>query len=126
MMTGNSISVTGAPAGMSAPSVSDARQLPAAGAGSTGNRRSSAGQDLPSPVQAVAAADLERALSRLGELMAARQRNLDFRVDEASGRTVITVLDADTEEVVRQIPADEVLAIARTVGAVGALLDARI
>ncbi len=125
-MVGNSISVTGAPAPMPAPSVSDARQLAAAQGGSTGNTRSAAGQDLPPPVHAADAADIDRALSRLRELMADQQRNLDFRVDEASGRTVITVLDATTEEVVRQIPAEEVLVIARTVGAAGALLDARI
>jgi flagellar protein FlaG len=39
------------------------------------------------------------------------ERDLNFRVDEESGRTVITVIDPETEEVVRQIPSEEVLNI---------------
>jgi flagellar protein FlaG len=58
--------------------------------------------------------------------MAERERSLSFRVDEASGRTVITVLDATTQEVVRQIPSEEVLALARALEVSGALLDIRI
>jgi flagellar protein FlaG len=58
--------------------------------------------------------------------MAERERSLIFRVDEASGRTVITVLDATTQEVVRQIPSEEVLVLARALEVSGALLDTRI
>lgn len=71
------------------------------------------------------AADVERALQRLTELMSETQRSLRFRVDEASGRTVITVLDAETNEIVRQIPSPEALAVARHLERLGALLDAR-
>jgi flagellar protein FlaG len=41
-------------------------------------------------------------------------RNLEFRVDENSGRTVITVKDSTTGEVIRQIPGDESLRLARS------------
>jgi flagellar protein FlaG len=51
---------------------------------------------------------------------------LSFRVDESSGRTVITVLDATTREIVRQIPSEEVLALARAIETSGALLDTRV
>ncbi len=37
------------------------------------------------------------------------RRELDFHVDEDSGRTIITVLNAETGEVVRQIPPEETL-----------------
>ena len=37
------------------------------------------------------------------------QRSLEFRIDDASGRTVITVRDSDSEEVIRQIPSDQLL-----------------
>lgn len=40
------------------------------------------------------------------------QRNLQFSVDEASGNTIIKVIDAETDEVVRQIPSQELLALA--------------
>lgn len=52
-------------------------------------------------------------------------RNLEFRVDEATGHTVITVRDASTGDVIRQIPNEEALAIAQRLDAnSGTLLDA--
>ena len=32
-----------------------------------------------------------------------------FRIDDNSGRTVITVIDQETDEIIRQIPPEEVL-----------------
>jgi flagellar protein FlaG len=55
--------------------------------------------------------------------MSETQRSLRFQVDELSGRTVITVLDAETQEVVRQIPSPELLAVMRHLERIGALLD---
>jgi flagellar protein FlaG len=81
------------------------------------------GRDLPPPEPPVSAADVERAVRRLTELMSETQRSLRFQVDELSGRTVITVLDAETQEVVRQIPPPEFLAVVRHLERVGALLD---
>jgi flagellar protein FlaG len=40
------------------------------------------------------------------------QRSLQFSIDESSGRTVIKVIDKITQEVIRQIPEEEVLALA--------------
>ena len=40
---------------------------------------------------------------------------LQFSVDEPSGRMVVSIVDRDTSEVVRQIPAEEMLAIARQI-----------
>ena len=42
------------------------------------------------------------------------RRNLQFSVDGDSGRMVIKVVDSQTEEVIRQIPKEEVLEIARS------------
>ena len=43
------------------------------------------------------------------------QTNLNFSVDEGSGRSVITVTDTQTGDVIRQIPAKEVLAVANLI-----------
>ena len=40
-------------------------------------------------------------------------RDLDFSIDEDSGDMVIKVIDSETDEVVRQIPSEEALRIAR-------------
>ena len=41
-------------------------------------------------------------------------RDLEFKIDKELGQTVITVYDSETDEVVRQIPAEEVLQLARS------------
>lgn len=46
-------------------------------------------------------------------------RSLQFSVDSASGETVVQVRDAATGEVIRQIPSEEALRLARALGAQG-------
>lgn len=128
-MVANSTLVTTVPARTPVPptaSTARSKAVPAANA-APGNNASASGQDLPvrRPAE-MPAHDIEDIVRRLNELMAERERSLSFRVDEASGRTVITVLDATTHEVVRQIPSEEALVLARAVEKAGALLDARI
>jgi flagellar protein FlaG len=68
--------------------------------------------------------DLSQALEQLTKLARSKARDLQFSVDEVSGRTVITVINASTAEIVRQIPSEEVLALARNSDGFGALIDA--
>jgi flagellar protein FlaG len=100
-----------------------------AGSGSSlpvaGNDPHAAGQQLPVAELAKIAVDVERAVQRLNELMSDSQRSLRFQVDELSGRTVITVLDAQTKEVVRQIPSPEWLEVVRRLEQAGSLIDER-
>jgi flagellar protein FlaG len=91
----------------------------------TGNGAHAAGQKLPVAELAELAVDVERAVERLNELMSDSQRSLRFQVDELSGRTVITVLDAKTKEVVRQIPSPEWLEVVRRLEQAGSLIDER-
>jgi flagellar protein FlaG len=44
------------------------------------------------------------------------QRGLRFSVDDSSGRIVVKVIDLDTEEVIRQIPSEEMLTIMHNAG----------
>lgn len=50
---------------------------------------------------------------QLREVARSSSRDLEFRVDEEAGRTVITVRNAATGEVVRQIPGEELLELQR-------------
>lgn len=43
------------------------------------------------------------------------RRNLQFNIDEDTGITVITVRDSQSDEVIRQIPSEELLSLARRV-----------
>lgn len=49
-------------------------------------------------------------------------QNLVFSVDEDSGRTVVKVVDRQTDEVLRQIPSEEMLDIAKALGKLKGLL----
>ncbi len=54
---------------------------------------------------------LSAAVEQLNNLVQDLRRELQFSVSEDSGRTIITVINKETEEVVRQIPPDEVLQV---------------
>lgn len=56
-----------------------------------------------------AAAQIESYLKSAG-------RALEFRVDTDTGRVVVTVRDAQTGETIRQIPSEEALDLARSLG----------
>ena len=80
------------------------------------------GPVVPMPRQAPAAGgnrpppgpgDLEKAVSEINDYVQTLNRSLQFSVDDDSGRTVIKVIDPQSDEVIRQIPPEEILAIAR-------------
>jgi flagellar protein FlaG len=53
--------------------------------------------------------EVRESVASLNQHMQNLNRNLQFSVDETSGETVVQVIDADTEELVRQIPAQEII-----------------
>lgn len=58
---------------------------------------------------------IEKAVSEVNKFVKQIDRNLEFSVDEASGRVIITVREPDTGKIVRQIPPEELLVIAKLV-----------
>ena len=56
---------------------------------------------------------LQNALGNLSAHVQNLHRSLQFSVDQESGDTVVKVVDAETKEVIRQIPSEELLAIAQ-------------
>jgi len=62
------------------------------------------------------AEDVKRAARQLETFMQGMNRYLEFRVDEDSGRTVVTVKDKTTGETIRQIPSEEVMRLAHNLG----------
>lgn len=55
----------------------------------------------------------EEVVTGLNELVQDLHRELQFSVDEESGETIIKVIDRETDEVVRQIPSEEVVRLRR-------------
>ena len=59
--------------------------------------------------------DIARAVADLQNFVKGLDRDLSFRLDESIDRSIITVRDANTNQLVRQIPAEEVVEIAREI-----------
>jgi flagellar protein FlaG len=58
--------------------------------------------------------DLKQAVSQLNDFVQTVQRNLQFSIDKESGTMVVKVIDAKSEKVIRQMPSEETLKLARS------------
>lgn len=66
-------------------------------------------QQQPKPEQ------VQKAMESMKQLVETRAPNsLSFSIDDATGKTVVKVSDANTGEIIRQIPSEELLDIARS------------
>jgi flagellar protein FlaG len=74
------------------------------------------GKELPqtiSELSVVSNDQVKEAVSRINEYVQQTERTLDFKLDEASGRTVISVYDKASSELIRQIPGELALELAQ-------------
>ena len=98
------------------PAVAGAQAASAFSAVDTTNSGSQDTQQQQAAKQAAAggvdAKTLQQAVGQLNTYAQNLNRALQFRVDRDSGETVVRVLDSTTDEVIRQIPNEEVLTIA--------------
>jgi len=53
------------------------------------------------------------AVTKLNDYVQNVERNLQFNLDDESGKTIITVVDRQTDKVIRQIPDDVALKLAQ-------------
>lgn len=65
---------------------------------------------------------LNEAVKNINQSLSALSQNLEFSVDTDSKRTVVKVIDQQTKEVIRQIPSEETLEIAKALDTVKGLL----
>lgn len=75
------------------------------------------GKGLPQDAQQTAEAksvEVKEAVSKLNEYSQSTQRSLDFQLDDESGKTVIRVYDRRSEQLVRQIPDEVALELAKS------------
>jgi flagellar protein FlaG len=77
---------------------------------------------LVPPVAPADSESVSEAVTKVRDFVQVVRRDLEFSVDEETGRTVITVLDSASGEVVRQIPPEEILAVAENLAEVQGIL----
>lgn len=70
--------------------------------------------------------ELDETISQLNDSLQNVQRNLEFSIDKEVGQIVINVKDRETDEIVRQIPSEEVLDLAKNLHAASERFNERI
>ena len=74
------------------------------------------GKELPpAGQQSIRKQDVEKAVSQLNHHVQVVRRDLQFTVDDDTGKTVVKVTDSDSGELIRQIPSEEVIAISQAI-----------
>ncbi len=58
----------------------------------------------------------QKAVDYISESLASIRTNLDLSVDEDLGRVVVKIVDPETKEVLKQIPSEEALELAKSLG----------
>jgi flagellar protein FlaG len=65
---------------------------------------------------------VEQAVKDINEFFQNVNRTLEFNVDQDSGRMVVQIKDSETKKVIRQIPPEYVIKLAKQLGEVKGLL----
>lgn len=66
--------------------------------------------------------ELDQALKNINTIVQIQSPGLEFSVDADSNRTIVKVIDKQTQEVLRQIPTEEALKIAKSLDQLTGLL----
>ncbi len=61
----------------------------------------------------VSSEELAQAVAEMNQHFQNVQRNIHFSIDDETGTTVVKVIESDTEEVIRQIPSEEIVALSK-------------
>ncbi|QIT55711.1 flagellar protein FlaG [Aquisalimonas sp. 2447] len=88
----------------------------------SGDRSASPELGNQGPVEPMDPDQVEEAVDRLNENAQMVSRDLEFEVSDQSGRIIVTVKDSATEEVIRQIPPEKLMAVAESLEEVRGLL----
>ena len=74
-------------------------------------------QPAPKPAPEPSETEVREAASKINKVLRSLlSSNLEFSVDQDSGRTIVRVVDVESKTVIRQIPNEEALAIAKSLG----------
>ncbi|ELF6204625.1 flagellar protein FlaG [Pseudomonas putida] len=78
--------------------------------------------DSSKPMAITDVDQVKAAVSQIESFLSSTRRNLEFTTDEESGKIVVRIIVTDTGELVRQLPSEEALRIARSLNDVNSLL----
>ncbi|UUY07169.1 flagellar protein FlaG [Pseudomonas sp. J452] len=98
----------------------DAARKQVVGAEPAGEER--AAQAAPGETASISREQVETAVSTIQEFVQSARRNINFSLEDGSGRVVVKVTDATSGDIIRQIPSEEALQLAESLEEVRSLL----
>lgn len=66
--------------------------------------------------------ELNTVIKSVNDIIKPFNNSLQFNIDQDSGRTVVKIMDSTTQEVIKQIPSEEMLALAKALDQLKGLL----
>lgn len=66
--------------------------------------------------------EVTKAVQQIQQAVQTMTRSLQFSIDDESGKTVVTLTDSETGEVIRQVPSQEVIELASNIGRLQGML----
>ncbi|WP_413692405.1 flagellar protein FlaG [Psychromonas sp. KJ10-2] len=81
----------------------------------------------PDTSVSLSAEEITQTVQEMNEFLHDMKRNLSFSVDDELGKSVIIVKDSDSDEVIRQIPSEELVVLRKKMDDVaGILFDTKV
>lgn len=72
--------------------------------------------------ESVNSEQLEDAVKAVNDFLKPLNNSLQFNIDDDTGKTIVKVVDSSTNEVIKQFPSEEMLAIAKAIDKMKGLL----
>lgn len=72
--------------------------------------------------QAIDHNELKQALEEANRMVQSHGGSLEFSIDQQTGKTLVRIIDTSTNQLIRQIPSEEMIAIARSMDKLQGLL----
>lgn len=69
--------------------------------------------------------ELQQATDAINRALQGSDQSVRFSIDHDTGTTMVKVVDSSTDEVIRQVPSDEVITIARSIDRLQGLILTR-
>ncbi len=69
-----------------------------------------------SAAQPLSNEQIEKTVDEIRRRIEPVDQNLLFSIDKETGKTIVRLIDSSTKEILRQIPSEELIAIARALG----------
>ena len=66
--------------------------------------------------------EMQKLVNELSDMMSVMRKGLAFKIDEVSGTNIVSVMDVESGDVIRQIPNEEALELAQKLSEVTGLL----